>query len=298
MSDDGGVPVEQDPRVQAAADALPHPLAFASISGAHLYGFASPDSDFDVRATHVLPAEEFVGLRAPIETITVTRKDVTDGRAFELDLVSHDIAKFARMMLQKNGYVLEQLTSPLVVRTSPLHDELRALVPACLTRHHVYHYLGFAATEWKLFLKGTPRRVKPLLYVYRVLLTGIRLMRTGEIEANLSRLNDEFRLPWIADLVALKTSGAEKTTLDDADVAFHSAQRLRLEDELRAAAAASGLQESPTAEPALHDFVVRARLSWLRHTPRVAEQRHEVAGPMEATERNDRRRSKRTRPRR
>ena len=40
------------------------------------------------------------------------------------------------------------------------------------------------------------RRVKPLLYVYRVLLTGIHLMRTGEVEANLPILNEEFRLPF------------------------------------------------------------------------------------------------------
>ena len=43
--------------------------------------------------------------------------------------------------------------------------------------------------------EGDPPRVKPLLYVYRVLLTGIHLMRTGEVEANLVTLNEEFRLP-------------------------------------------------------------------------------------------------------
>ena len=43
--------------------------------------------------------------------------------------------------------------------------------------------------------KGRTLRIKPLLYVYRVLLTGIHLMRTGKVEANLVVLNDEFRLP-------------------------------------------------------------------------------------------------------
>lgn len=42
--------------------------------------------------------------------------------------------------------------------------------------------------QWKLFLEASPRQVKPLLYVYRVLLTGIHLMRTGEVEANLCAL--------------------------------------------------------------------------------------------------------------
>ena len=43
------------------ARALPYPLVFATVSGAHLYGFASIDSDLDVRAVHVLPAVEVVG---------------------------------------------------------------------------------------------------------------------------------------------------------------------------------------------------------------------------------------------
>jgi RNA repair pathway DNA polymerase beta family len=47
-----------------------------------------------------------------------------------------------KMLLRPNGYVLEQLLSPLVVHTTPEHDELKQLVPGCLTRNHVHHYLG------------------------------------------------------------------------------------------------------------------------------------------------------------
>jgi hypothetical protein len=56
-----------------------------------------------------------------------------------------------------------------------------------------------------LFEKERPRRVKPLLYVYRVLLTGIHLMRTGKIEANLVTLNEEFGLPNIATIRKCQT---------------------------------------------------------------------------------------------
>jgi predicted nucleotidyltransferase len=62
-----------------------------------------------------------------------------------------------------------------------------AFAPGGITTDHSHHYLGFAETRWKLFDKERPRRVKPLLYAYRVLLTGIHLMRTGEVEANLNR---------------------------------------------------------------------------------------------------------------
>jgi predicted nucleotidyltransferase len=80
-----------------------------------------------------------------------------------------------------------------------------------ITKHHSYHYFGFAETQWKLFDKERPRRVKPSLYVYRVLLTGIHLRRTGVVNANLVELNEEARLPYITDLIARKQSGCLRT---------------------------------------------------------------------------------------
>jgi predicted nucleotidyltransferase len=163
-------------------------------------------------------------------------------------------------MLRKNGAVLENLLSPLVVHTTPEHAEAVALAPGCVTRHHAHHYLGFAATQWHLFHKESPRRVKPLLYVYRVLLTGIHLMRTGTVEANLVTLNDTYRLPYVPELVARKLAGPEQATLDAADVSFHEAEYQRLRGELEAAYAASTLPETATAQPALHDLLLRLRL--------------------------------------
>jgi predicted nucleotidyltransferase len=238
------------------AAAQPYPLLFATVSGAHLYGFPSPDSDWDLRGVHVLPPRELLGLREGPGTLTVEQK--TDG--FELDLVTHDARKFFELLLRRNGYVLEQLFSPLVVTTTPAHAELKAIARGCVTRHHHHHYLGFAQTQWNLFAKESPRRVKPLLYVYRVLLTGIHLMRTGEIEANLVHLNDEARLPQIPDLVARKLAGPEKATLDDADVAFHAGEVERLRRALEDAGAASTLAEEPTAKDALHGLLLRLRL--------------------------------------
>src|SRR5205809_6813590 len=90
-----------------------------------------------------------------------------------------------------------------------------------ITKHHSHHYFGFAETQWKLFDKERPRRVKPLLYVYRVLLTGIHLMRTGEVEANLVALNENHKLPYISEVVARKLARPEKSTLNDADITYH-----------------------------------------------------------------------------
>jgi uncharacterized protein len=243
-------------RLTPIARAQPYPLLFVTISGAHLYGFPSPDSDYDLRGVHVLPTREVVGLDAGLETIEISRNDP----GLELDLVTHDLKKFITLMLRKNGYVLEQLLSPLVVHTTPTHEELKSLSRACITKHHAHHYLGFAQTQWKLFEKEHPRRAKPLLYVYRVLLTGIHLMRSGEVEANLLTLNASFKLPYIGDLVARKLAGPEQSTLPDADVEFHRSEYDRLRAELESASATSALPDGPGARDPLNDLLVRLRM--------------------------------------
>lgn len=124
----------------------------------------------------------------------------------------------------------------------------------------MYHYLGFADTQWRLFRKENPPRIKPLLYLYRVILTGIHLMRTGFIEANLVRLNDEMKLPYIPDLIERKTTGKEKSTLDHADLDFHEREYNRLMSLLQEAHKVSQLPEEPSGRDALHDLLVRIRL--------------------------------------
>jgi predicted nucleotidyltransferase len=245
-----------DERLRTIVDRQPYPLLFATVSGAHLYGFPSPDSDYDLRGVHVLPPEEIVGLDVGPETIEVSR--IEDD--LELDLVTHEARKFFELLLKRNGYVLEQLYSPLVVHTTPEHEELKLIARKCITRHHVHHYLGFADTQWRLFSKEEPRRVKPLLYTYRVLLTGIHLMRSGEIEANILRLNTAFDLPYIEELVARKVNDSEHAVLDDADIAFHQHEYERLRNQLQAAYERSMLPETPSARATLHDLLIRLRL--------------------------------------
>ena len=242
-----------------AVHSHPYPLLFATVSGAHLYGFPSPDSDWDLRGSHILPAKDVLGLLPLDETVEVSKLDT-----IELDIVSHDIRKFFGLLLKPNGYVLEQLFSPLVVHAAPEHEELKGIVARCITRFHVHHYLGFAANQWRLFKKEEPPRVKPLLYVFRVLLTGIHLMRTGKVEANLCVLNDEFRIPFIPDLIARKTGGPEQHTLNSGEIAFFESQFNTWESHLMKAGEATNLPAESSAKPELNDLLIRLRLSSLQ----------------------------------
>lgn len=244
-----------DPRLRAEVTNHPYPLLFATLSGAHLYGFASDDSDFDLRGVHVLPIDEVLGLRKRRATVEV----MADRSDLELDLVTHDIEKFFRLLLKRNGYVLEQLYSRIVVHTTPEHAELKEIARGCLTRFHAKHYLGFADTQWKLFHKEVQCRVKPLLYVYRVLLTGIHLMRSGEIEADLRKLNADYGSDDLDELIRIKVEGQEKQTLEEASVDDHSRRYSELTAQLERAMEQSSLPDSPSAHDALNDLLLRVR---------------------------------------
>ena len=96
-----------DPRLHRIVASQPYPLLFATISGAHLYGFPSPDSDYDLRGAHKLPLSTVIGLETGDET--VEEEQTIEG--LEMDIVSHDIKKFFGLLLKKNGLLIG-LSSP------------------------------------------------------------------------------------------------------------------------------------------------------------------------------------------
>ena len=229
-------------------------LLFVSVSGAHLYGFPSPDSDVDLRGTFAAPLETVLSLDTLRETLEP--KGVVGG--VEVELVGHEIAKYLRLLIKPNGYVLEQILSPLVVLTSPAHAELQALARASLSRRLYFHYAGFAKGEWRDYQKpGVGKTVKRLLYLHRVLMTGIVLLTEGVVEANLLALNSRFNLP-LEPLLAMKTR--EQAEVNGDDSAYQSGIMMLFE-RLDAAREASSLPEDVPNRAAINEFLVRLRLT-------------------------------------
>jgi hypothetical protein len=102
--------------------------------------------------------------------------------------------------------------------------------------------------------------VKRLLYCYRVLLTGIHVLRSGEIEANLTTLNEEYRAPEVESLIDRKRAGRENGALSGGEVSSHLPTLDALQARLNEAFERSQLPDEVTPFDALDDFVVRARL--------------------------------------
>lgn len=91
----------------------------------------------------------------------------------------------------------------------------------------------------------------PLLFV----------MKTGITEANLVNLNQEFKLPYLAELIEQKTQGKEKSVLSQLDLNFHEQEYQRLQTELAIAQEKSHLPDNSSAKETLNEFVIRFRMS-------------------------------------
>lgn len=232
----------------------------------HLYGFPSADSDFDLRGVHVVPAIEALSLHG-VGRETIEGESTADG--YEDELVTHDVRKYFRLLLKNNGYVLEQIFSPIVLFDSGYLGRLREIAKSCITSNHSLHYKGFGFREWTAFVKKPTKHVKRILYVFRVLMTGIQLMRTGVVESNILRLNADLKLPYITDLVAQKVRGYEKGELAAGHTLdFYSKEYLRLQEQLAHAAAKSSLPKEPSGQGDLNELLLALRThGWLPNAP-------------------------------
>ncbi len=226
---------------------------FVTVSGAHIYGFPSDNSDVDLRGCHQLPLEQVLGLNPPKQTID--RSSVEAGT--EVDIVSHEISKYFGLLIKNNGYVLEQIFSPLVIQGQGFLDELKPIAAGCITRFHYHHYRGFYATQRRLIEKAERKTFKSVLYAYRVLMTGTHLMRTGRIETDVRVLNEDFKLPFLEQLIGCKVH--EQATGIELEWDLHANYLGKMESAMEAAFEASKLPTDRDSA-AVNDFLIRLRL--------------------------------------
>ncbi len=257
------LPIEKFPenfpydQLRRHVEAHPFSLLFVTICGAHSYGFNSIDSSYDLRGVHILPLKK-VGVPDPDQG-AVESSGVHDG--IKIDLATENTKKFFGQLLENNGSVLEQLFSPLVVHTTPGHEELKELAKDCITRLHACYYRDLAATQWNRLQNEKRATVEPLLQVYRLLLTGIHLMRTGEIVTDLPTLNETEKRPGIDELIDFILAGPAMCWLEPSDLELHGQEYKQLVSKLESAEAESTLPEQPSGKDALDYLSVRVRIA-------------------------------------
>lgn len=171
------------------------------LSGAHAYGFPSPDSDLDLKCIHVAPTDQLVGLD-PSEggrELTV----VTEG--VELDYSSNELGGALRGAIKGNGNFLERFLGELALGgDAELRAGARAIVQPLLSRRLAAHYRGFATSQLRAF--DDAPTAKRALYVIRTAATGRHALAHGEIVTDVARLAP-FVPAELDELLAIKRTG-------------------------------------------------------------------------------------------
>ena len=177
-------------------------------SGSRAWGFASPDSDYDVRFFYVRPKDYYLRLDRTRDVLEYPIDDV-------LDINGWDIDKTLKLLHASNPTLFEWSNSPIVYKTT---DEFKQLLPLVgdyfADKSGLWHYLSMAEGNYREYLKGERVRAKKYFYVIRPLLAcrWILERRTPPpmlfAELVETQLEPELR-PVVADLLRLKMSVPE-----------------------------------------------------------------------------------------
>ncbi len=147
-------------------------ILFACESGSRAWGFASPDSDYDIRFFFAHPRRSYLGANPPADTIDL-------GIRGDLDPTGWDVRKAANLLGKSNGAVIEWLHSPIVYREEAgfLDSWRRACQELLSVRELVSHYRGLAKRMVGGKLQGEEVRAKDYLYALRAVLCGDWVLR-------------------------------------------------------------------------------------------------------------------------
>ena len=185
-------------------------ILYACESGSRAWGFASRDSDWDVRFLYVHPPAWYLSV---VDRRDVIELPITD----DLDINGWELRKALRLLRKGNPVLHEWLHSPIVYRAAPgFAERVRRLARAgAAPRAALHHYLHMAQRNHREYLQGPEVRLKKYLYVLRPLLACLWIERgLDQPPVELARLVDtlipagELRTA-ILDLLRRKCAGDE-----------------------------------------------------------------------------------------
>lgn len=139
-------------------------ILLAVESGSRAWGFASPDSDYDVRFIYVRPKEDYLRLEEVRDVIELPIND-------ELDINGWDLQKALRLLYRSNPTLFEWFSSPIVYMETEFADQFRNIMTEYFSsQKSLYHYISMAEGNYREYLKGEMVRAKKYFYVLRPVL--------------------------------------------------------------------------------------------------------------------------------
>ena len=139
-------------------------ILLAVEAGSRAWGFASADSDYDVRFVYVRSLEDYLRLDPVRDVIELPIDPV-------LDVNGWDLTKALRLLHNSNPTLFEWLRSPVVYRQTDFSREIQPLMEQCFSpQKGIHHYLNTALHTRKTHLSEDQVKAKKYFYVIRPLL--------------------------------------------------------------------------------------------------------------------------------
>ena len=139
-------------------------ILLAVESGSRAWGFASPDSDYDVRFIYIRRLEDYLRLNTIRDVIELPIDDA-------LDINGWDLQKTLRLLHKSNPTLFEWFSSPIVYQKTEFADKFRDLMMHYFSsKKTLYHYVSMAEGNYREYLKGDLVRAKKYFYVLRPVL--------------------------------------------------------------------------------------------------------------------------------
>jgi predicted nucleotidyltransferase len=153
---------EIDEQIRAIEAQYSVRVLFACESGSRAWGFASPDSDYDVRFIYSQPKEYYLSIRERRDVIELPVNEI-------LDVNGWDIRKTLQLFLKSNGPLYEWLQSPIIYKEGTnFAPELRKLMPDYFSlRAGCHHYLSMTRNTFEYDLQGEQVKLKRYFYALR-----------------------------------------------------------------------------------------------------------------------------------
>ena len=143
-------------------------------SGSRAWGFASPDSDYDVRFIYVRPAADYLRLDEPRDVIEWKMDEV-------LDINGWDLPKALKHFARGNATMFEWSGSPVVYKTTDEWKQISKTADEYFSeKAAIHHYFGTAMKTYDGFLTGETVRYKKYFYALRPLLAAIWIERNHQ----------------------------------------------------------------------------------------------------------------------
>lgn len=172
-------------------------LLVVAVSGPHAYGYPHSDTPLELKGIHVEPTENIVGLVDPPKAYSW----IGEFEGHQIDYSTVELGQASNRLLRGDGSILERIMAPRQLITGEDLRRLQKVTRGVICRRFNNHYRNFARGIIRDGDELERYTVRHILGVYRMALTGVHLLRTGQIKLDLLDLARANRLARIEPLV-------------------------------------------------------------------------------------------------